>query len=61
MKRMIVRNNEEYLNFVSSHNGKTNVYTTVYNFGAFSETAKVDNSVILDRVCLLYTSPSPRD
>ena len=50
MKRMIVRNNKEYLNFVSSHNGKTNVYTTVYNFGAFSETAKVDNSVILDRV-----------
>jgi len=50
MKRIIVRNKKQFQRFVSSHNGKANVYTTVYDFDEFSETAKVDSSVILNRI-----------
>jgi len=52
MKRKIVKNKSEYASFVKNQNNRTNVYTTVYDFGYFSETAKVDSSVILDRVFL---------
>ena len=52
MKRKIVRNKEQYLDFVSKQNNKTNVYTTVYDFELFAETAKVESSVILDRIFL---------
>ena len=52
MKRTIVFNREEYAKFVNSQNNRTNVYTTVYDFAEFSERAKVDSSVILDRIFL---------
>ena len=39
MKR-IVKNKKQFQRFVASHNGKANVYTTVYDFEEFSETAK---------------------
>jgi len=52
MKRTIVFNREEYAKFVNSQNNRTNVYTTVYDFTEFSERAKVDSSVILDRIFL---------
>jgi len=50
MKRIIVKNKKQFQRFVASHNGKANVYTTVYDFEEFSETAKVDSSVILNRI-----------
>lgn len=52
MKRKIVRSKNEYVQFVSAQNNRTNVYTTVYDFEQFSEFAKVDSSVVLDRVFL---------
>lgn len=50
MKRIIVKNKKQFQRFVASHNGKANVYTTVYDFEEFSETAKVDSSVVLNRI-----------
>ena len=50
MKRKIVQKKSDYIEFVRSHNNRTNVYTTVYDFAKFAETAKVESSVILDRV-----------
>ena len=52
MKRKIVKNRQEYLNFIKAQNNKTNVYSTVYDFGQFSEMSKIDSSVILDRIFL---------
>ena len=50
MKRKIVRTKSEYVEFIKTQNNRTNVYTTVYDFSLFAETAKVESSVILDRV-----------
>ena len=50
MKRRVVQKKSDYIEFVRSHNNRTNVYTTVYDFAKFAETAKVESSVILDRV-----------
>ncbi len=52
MKRKIVSSRNEYINFINAQNNRTNVYTTVYDFERFYETAKDDSSVILDRVFL---------
>jgi len=52
MKRKVVVTRNEYAEFVHAQNNKTNVYTTVYDFEQFSEKAKIDNSVIRDRVFL---------
>lgn len=52
MKRRIVSSRNEYINFINAQNNRTNVYTTVYDFERFYETAKDDSSVILDRVFL---------
>ena len=52
MKRRIVMKKNEYFDFVKAHNNRTNVYTTVYDFERFAETAKVESSVILDRIFL---------
>ena len=50
MKRKIVRTKSEYIEFVKTQNNRTNVYTTVYDFEHFAETAKVESSVVLDRI-----------
>lgn len=42
----------EYIEFVNAQNNRTNVYTTVYDFNEFTENAKIDSSVILDRIFL---------
>ena len=42
----------EYFEFVKSHNNRTNVYTTVYDFKHFTETMPVEDSVIIDRIFL---------
>ena len=52
MKRKIVRTKSEYVDFVKSQNNRTNVYTSVYDFAEFAETAKIESSVVLDRVFL---------
>lgn len=52
MKRRIVSSRSDYVAFVNAQNNRTNVYTTVYDFERFYETAKDDSSVILDRVFL---------
>jgi hypothetical protein len=52
MKRRIVRSKSEYTAFVKAQNNRTNVYTTVYDFEQFSEMAKIDSSVVLDRIFL---------
>lgn len=52
MKRRIVKSKSEYTSFVKEFNNRTNVYTSVYDFAIFAETAKVESSVILDRVFL---------
>tara|TARA_A100001201_G_scaffold111432_1_gene95408 strand:- start:861 stop:1847 length:987 start_codon:yes stop_codon:yes gene_type:complete len=52
MRRKIVFSRNEYIDFVNAQNNRTNVYTTVYDFGQFSEKAKIDSTVILDRVFL---------
>ena len=52
MKRRVVLSRNEYAKFVNAQNNRTNVYTTVYDFEHFSETAKIESSVILDRIFL---------
>ena len=52
MKRKVVLSRNEYAKFVNAQNNRTNVYTTVYDFEHFSETAKIESSVILDRIFL---------
>ena len=42
----------DYFEFVKSHNNRTNVYTTVYDFEHFTETMPVEDSVIIDRIFL---------
>ena len=52
MKRQIVKSKEEFREWVNSYNGIMNCYTTVYDFDDFTDNAKVDSSVILDRMFL---------
>jgi len=52
MKRKIVRTKNEYVNFIKLQNNRTNLYTTVYDFGEFAEFAKIDSSVVLNRIFL---------
>ena len=52
MKRQIVKSEEEFRKWVSSYNGIMNCYTTVYDFADFTDNAKVDSSVILDKMFL---------
>jgi len=52
MKRVIVKSKEEFTEWVNAFNGKMNCYTTVYDFGEYAETAKVDSTCIKDRMFL---------
>ena len=52
MKRKVVLARNDYANFINAQNNRTNVYTTVYDFEHFSEKAKIESSVIIDRVFL---------
>ena len=52
MKRKVVLARNDYAKFVNAQNNRTNVYTTVYDFEHFSEKAKIESSVIIDRVFL---------
>jgi len=52
MKRQIVKSRKEYSEWVNTYNGIMNCYTTVYDFADFTDNAKVDSSVIIDRMFL---------
>ena len=52
LPRTIVRSKKEYLSYVKAQNNRTNVYTSVYDFAEFAEKAKIDSTVILDRIFL---------
>ena len=52
MRRKVVLVRNDYADFINAQNNRTNVYTTVYDFAHFSEKAKVESSVIIDRVFL---------
>ena len=52
MKRRKMNAKNDYFDFVNSHNNRTNVYTTVYDFQHFTETMPVEDSVIIDRIFL---------
>ncbi len=52
MKRKKMTTKNDYFEFVKSHNNRTNVYTTVYDFEHFTETMPVEDSVIIDRIFL---------
>tara|TARA_R100001440_G_scaffold22583_1_gene36834 strand:+ start:24899 stop:25891 length:993 start_codon:yes stop_codon:yes gene_type:complete len=52
MKRKIVKTRNEYINFVRAQNNRTNVYTTVYDFEEFTDSAKIESSVVVDRIFL---------
>jgi hypothetical protein len=52
MKRQIVNNRQEFIDWVNLYNGKMNCYTTVYDFLQYSESSKVDGSIVLDRMFL---------
>ena len=43
-----------------AQNNRTNVYTTVYDFEQFAEKAKVESSVILDRIFLDFDAHGER-
>lgn len=52
MKRKIVKNKKEFVDWVNTYNGKMNCYTTVYDFEIVNENTKIDSSVVLDRMFL---------
>ena len=52
MKRQIVKNKQEFIDWVNAYNGKMNCYTTVYDFAVVNENTKINSSVILDRIFL---------
>ena len=58
MKRKVVLSRNDYAIFVNAQNNRTNVYTTVYDFEHFSEKAKIESSVIIDRIFLDFDAHS---
>tara|TARA_R110002020_G_scaffold184548_3_gene381677 strand:+ start:13872 stop:14912 length:1041 start_codon:yes stop_codon:yes gene_type:complete len=50
-KRIVVDENQ-FKTFVSSHNGKMNVYTTVYDFKEYLDNRGLEHTAILDRIFL---------
>ena len=61
MKRLVVHNEQEYMDFIKAYNGRMNCYTTVYDFSRLNtkydsfgiEISEVNQeSVILDRIFL---------
>ena len=56
MKRDIVNNRNEYIEWINSYNGIMNCYTTVYDFLQFSEKQKIDESIVIDRMFMDFDS-----
>lgn len=51
-KRFVVHDEEEFIDFVKTYNGKMNVYTSVYNYQEFSSNRGLEHSVVIDRIFL---------
>lgn len=47
-----MKTKNEYIDFVKAQNNYTNVYTTVYDFEKFSDSAKIESSVLINRIFL---------
>ena len=67
MKRLVVHNEQEYVDFIKAYTGRMNCYTTVYDFSRFNtkydsfgiEISEVNQeSVILDRIFLDFDAHS---
>jgi len=52
MKRRIVKNRRELIDFINTYNGLMNCYFTIYDFERFNDNIKIDSSIILDRAFL---------
>lgn len=50
--RIVVKNVKEYKDFISTYNGKMNVFTSVYDYEHFSNNRGLEYSIILDRIFL---------
>lgn len=50
--RVVVKNLKEYKDFISTYNGKMNVFTSVYDYEHFSNNRGLEYSIILDRIFL---------
>ena len=50
-KRIVVEE-DKFKTFVSSHNGKMNVYTSVYDFKEYVNNRGLEHTAILDRIFL---------
>ena len=51
-RRVVVQNKEQYTNFVKAHNGRMNVYTSVYDYDEFSKDRGLEHTVNIDRLFL---------
>lgn len=47
-----MKSKQEFVDWVNTYNGKMNCYTTVYDYADFTDNAKVDSSVVIDRMFL---------
>ena len=47
-----MKSKQEFVDWVNTYNGRMNCYTTVYDYADFTENAKVDSSVVIDRMFL---------
>ena len=52
MKRHLVKNKEEMIDWIKQYNGKMNCYYTIYDFNFFTDKEKIESSVIKDRAFL---------
>tara|TARA_Y100000592_G_scaffold88220_1_gene143743 strand:+ start:5911 stop:6963 length:1053 start_codon:yes stop_codon:yes gene_type:complete len=50
--RIVVKNEEEYKNFINMYNGKMNLFTSVYDYKHFTTNRGLEYSIIIDRIFL---------
>jgi len=51
-KRVVVKNEDYFRHFVNNHNGRMNVYTSVYDYDEFSNNRGLEHTVSIDRIFL---------
>lgn len=51
-RRVVVHSKEKYKEFVKAHNGRMNVYTSVYDYEEFSKDRGLEHTVVIDRLFL---------
>ena len=50
--RIVVKDENEYRDYIKMYNGKMNIFTSVYDYKHFTKNRGLDYSVILDRIFL---------